>query len=152
MSSPAEAYLALCKEQLRNFPREQARIGVWPEGSYEEGIFGRNPGHVRQEQYDAFYGDGEDEEDPQRELLQEGLDLIRSLVRNLNASPLYAAGMYAAGTGAPPVVDQLVQDRLKAQAELAKLRKERGEVPLESRSIFAPDDDERPAGSLPDSP
>lgn len=136
MSSPAEAYLALCKEQLRNFPREEARIGVWPEGSYEEGIFGRNPGHVRQEQYDAFYGDGE-EEDPQRELLQEGLDLIRSLVQNLNNGPLYAAG-----TGAPPVADQLAQELHKAQAERSKLKANR---------IFV-DDDERPAGFPPDSP
>lgn len=134
MSSPAEAYLALCKEQLRNFPREQARIGVWPEGSYEEGIFGRNPGHVRQEQYDAFYGDGEDEEDPQRELLQEGLDLIRSLVQNLNNGP-----MYAAGAGAPPVADQLAQELRKAQADIR----------AGGRSIFAPDDDERGTSNSP---
>lgn len=116
----------MCKEQLRNFPREQ---GIQTEGNNYEGIFGPKVGH---------YGDGEDEEDPQRELLQEGLDLIRSLVQNLNNGP-----MFAAGTGAPPVADQLAQELHKVQAELAKLRKER---------IFAPDDDERPAGFPPDSP
>lgn len=100
MSSPAEAYLALCKEQLWNFPREQ---GIQTEGNNYEGIFGPKVGH---------YGDD-------RELLQEGLDLIRSLVQKLSNGP-----MFAAGTGAPPVADQLAQELRKAQAD------------------FAPDDDE----------
>ena len=114
MSSPAEAYLALCKEQLRNFPREQ---GIQTEGNNYEGIFGPKVGH---------YGDD-------RELLQEGLDLIRSLVQKLSNGP-----MFAAGTGAPPVADQLAQELRKAQAD------------------FAPDDDERgepgEPGSTPGNP
>lgn len=137
MSSPAEAYLALCKEQLRNFPREQ---GIQTEGNNYEGIFGPKVGH---------YGDDE-EEDPQRELLQEGLDLIRSLVQNLNNGP-----MFAAGTGAPPVADQLVdvliREREEARAGLEKLKKERPLEPIirAGGSIFAPDEDERGTSNSP---